>query len=303
MTQITAVVTGGTGFVGNSLVRALLARGATVRIITSGTAARHRVENLGSQVTWWTTSDDDLDAALRDATHFFNFAVAYDRPTIDDETLWAVNVSLPLRILRRLQASGLSTTCVFGDTFFRKYAPEATRQPRYTRSKTDLALRLQEMAASASAAGIRLALLQIEQVYGPGESFTKVFPYMTRQMLENTSRIAATHGLQQRDFIHVNDVVAAALTVADSDWQGLQRVECGTGISTAVREVLTRLKALTRSSSVLGFGDLPADQSIDISCADTTWLHSRGWEAGVALEDGLAELVGDVSARLGVAAS
>ena len=295
MSSVTALVTGGTGFVGSRLVRALLARGAKVRVVSSGTGSRERVGDVSAQVAWFAPTDSGLDQACSGVTHFFHFAVAYDRADISDETIDYVNVALPLRVMARLQAHAPAATCVLGDTFFRKFPADATRQVRYTRAKSELARRL---ADPSQGIDLRRALLQIEQVYGPGDAYTKVLPRVTRQLLAHEPRIPLTHGEQQRDFIHVDDVVAATLTVAHAAWSGLAVVECGTGVGTPVREVFERLHSLTASASVLGFGDLPPDQSIASSTACLDWLRQHGWHAQVALDKGLADLVVDVVHRL-----
>jgi CDP-paratose synthetase len=294
--QGTAVVTGGTGFVGSRLVRALLRDGVAVRILSSGTAERDPALAHDPRLTWLGVSDADLDRAVDGATYFFNFAVAYDRPAIDDRTLGDVNVELPLRVLSRFAQRKTAAVCVLGDTFFRKFPPEATHQLRYTRSKTELISRLEAFFSTPQP--VRAALLQIEQVYGPGEAFTKALPNVTQQMVKGVPRIAMTSGSQGRDFVFVEDVVDAALAVASAEWQGLQRVECGSGVATPVRHVFEQIHDIAASVSVLGFGDIKAEQGIPSSCADTTWLKQHGWEPRTRLREGLTILVQDVVSRM-----
>ncbi|MFT4172261.1 MAG: NAD(P)-dependent oxidoreductase [Rhodocyclaceae bacterium] len=290
-----AVVTGGTGFVGSRLVRALLARGAQVRIVSSGSATGDAKLKDDARLAWFGLSDADLDRASEGATHFFNFGVVYDRPSIDDATISAINVDLPMSIVARLKAQGLAATCILGDTFFRKFPPEATAQARYTRSKNELAKRLNGFANEQA---LRLALLQIEQVYGPGEAFTKALPAVTKQLVEGVPRIAMTSGVQGRDFVFVDDVVEAAMIAAHSEWDGVAVVECGRGVAIPVRDVFKQLHDIARSGSVLGFGDIAMTQGIDSSVADTSWLSSRGWNPRVSLREGLTRLVRDVEARV-----
>lgn len=292
---IVAVVTGGTGFVGSRLVCALLQQGATVRLVSSGTAPRDPAMENNKRVTWFGLSNTDLDQATAGATHLFNFAVTYDRPAIDDETINAINVELPLRLIARLRGRDKPSTCILGDTFFRKFPSEATQQVRYTRSKAELVKRLGEFADDKS---LRLALLQIEQVYGPGEAFTKALPSVTRQMVDGVTRIAMTSCSQSRDFVYVDDVVDAALTVACAEWEGCVVVECGSGIATQVREVFEQIHQITRSASKLGFGDIKVEQAIDTSAADLGWLRRHGWAPRTSLHAGLTKLVKDVQLRV-----
>lgn len=295
-TRVTAVVTGATGFIGSRVVSALLEAGASIRAITSGSTSKDRLGDMQSQVTWYGSSESDLMQAAKGATHFFNWAVVYDRPEISDQLIDDVNVRLPLRMLQCLKAQGASVTCILGDTFFRKYPPQATRQARYTRSKQML---LEEVERFDLTQCMRIAFLQIEQVYGSGEALTKVFPSMVGKMLANVERLALTTGSQRRDFIHADDVMRAALTVmVAANWRGKIVVECGSGESHSVRSVFERLHALASSTSILGFGDMPSDQSINDSVADITWLRSHGWAPSVTLEEGLSGMVKDVATRM-----
>lgn len=292
---IVAVVTGGTGFVGSRLVHALLRQGASVRIVSSGTASRDASVEHDGRVTWFGFGNDELDRACEGATHLFNFAVVYDRPSIDDDTIASVNIELPLRLISKLKARTVPVTCVLGDTFFRKFPAEATQQVRYTRSKVALAERIADFANDKS---VRVALLQIEQVYGAGEAFTKALPNVTRQMVTGVPRISMTSGMQGRDFVYVDDVVEAALTIAHSEWEGCQVVECGSGVATPVRQVFEQIHAITRSKSALGFGDIKTEQAIATSVADTTWLRRHGWVPRTTLHDGLTRLASDVESRV-----
>jgi len=288
-----ALVTGGSGFVGRRLVRKLSSEGWDVRVLSSGSAPRDAAVEQSAAVRWFGLGSEDIRAASQGVTHFFNFAVVYDRPEHPQSLLDEVNVRLPLRIMAALHSACAGFTCVLGDSFFRKFPPDATRQGRYTASKQQLADELRGMAAR----DCRIALLQIEQVYGPGESVSKVFPRVAQQMLAHTPRIALTSGEQRRDFIHVDDVVAAACVTADGEWNGLVNVECGSGQSTEVREVFRRMHDLAHSRSVLGFGDIAPDQKIVDSTADQRWLSERGWSCHYSLEDGLQDFMRDMAAR------
>lgn len=294
-----AVVTGATGFIGSRVVRRLLQAGLMVRALSGG-SSRHRLIDVADRVCWYGLAESDIHKAACDATHFFHFAVAYDRPGVSDESLHECNVALPLRVIDALpDRPDDPCRCVLGDTFFRKFPVPATAQPRYTASKLLLARTLADRPLRP---GLRVALLQIEQVYGPGDSLDKVLPRVTAQLLQPVARVALTSAQQRRDLVHVDDVVEAALVLVCSDWQGLATVPCGSGQAVPMRAVFERLKQVTGSPSELGFGDRPADNDIESSVADLAWLRGLGWQPSVELDDGLHALADDVRVRLQSAA-
>jgi CDP-paratose synthetase len=299
--DVISVVTGASGFIGSRVVKALLESGATVRAVTSGSTPRNRLCDDQTEVKWFGMSDHDLEQATIGATHFFNFAVVYDRPQHPDSLIYEVNVNLPLRIMEHMRAQAIPSTCVLGDTFFRKFPPKATQQVRYTQSKQILWETVSRLEIGPR---IRVAFLQIEQIYGPGEALTKVFPSITSRMIANDTRIALTSGRQRRDFIYVDDVALAAMSVIQAgDWKDKIVVECGSGETHTVRKVFEQLHALVGSTSVLAFGDLNNDQSIEESKADTKWLRQHGWRPTTPLTSGLVALVKDVAARMNAVAN
>lgn len=288
-----ALLTGGTGFIGRRVVRRLIADGWTVRIL-SKSGAHHRIAEDESQVEWYCLKDEEIAKATEGVTHYFNFAVVYDRPEISEEMICQVNVDLPRRVIEHLQNRGDRPVCVLGDSFFRKFPPNATAQSRYTRSKTAQWEMAQEQVRGGK---IAAAMLRIEQVYGPGDVLTKVLPSIVLRMLRQDERIPLTSGAQCRDFIHVDDVVEAAVVVAKRHKLGATVIDCGCGNEISIREVFQRLKVLTGSNSILGFGDLPQDQSIVCSKADIEWLTNEGWKPKISLNEGLTQLIEDVRSR------
>jgi nucleoside-diphosphate-sugar epimerase len=288
-----SLVTGATGFIGSKVARGLLRDGFAVRAVSTG-ANRDRLAGLEQKIEWFGTSEVDLLKAAQDVSQFFNFAVVYDRANISSELIHEVNVMLPLRVLNALRSCSSRVACVLGDSFYRKFPSTATAQVRYTESKNQLTRCISDLPADHPC---QVALFLIEQVYGPGENLEKAFPRVIRQLLRHTPRVALTAGTQRRDLIHVDDTVEAALLVGRSKWTGVAEVECGSGESTPVKDIFESLKAFSGSRSSLGFGDLPADQTIDDSAADTVWLRKRGWRPRWALEEGLQDFVVDVKRR------
>ena len=83
-----ALVTGGTGFVGGALVRALVASGAQVRVLARPTSQTEALENLGVEIV---RGDilirTSIEAALAGCDTLFHAAALYDLWGLDEAEL------------------------------------------------------------------------------------------------------------------------------------------------------------------------------------------------------------------------
>jgi CDP-paratose synthetase len=275
-------------------VKRLQSEGWHVRAVTSGVAARSGASHP-PKVDLFDLSDTGINAAVSDASAYFNCSVIYDRPEVTDEDIQAVNVELPLRIIHQMLVAGREPRCVLADSFNRKFPIGSTTQPRYTASKLRLA---EQVARLCSEHNLPVVLLLIEHMYGPNDSPKKVLPFMVDSLLRNTPRIALTSGLQRRDFVHVEDVASAMVIAQRAEKPGLVEAGCGTGVSVPLREVVCLLRDLCGSSSELGFGDLPnTPNEILDSSADISWLTSLGWQPVYNLREGFRNLIGEALTR------
>ena len=290
------LITGATGFVGSALTRKLLAQGHTdVRVLTPNVENAMAKYGVHPHVRCFGNGQASVEEALDGVDTFFNFAVVYDRPHIEQALIDEVNVDMPLRVMKHLAAQRAGARCVLGDTFFRKFAAAQSHQRRYTVSKQRL---LDQVNAIADDGRLQIAFLQIEHVYGPGEAFTKAIPQLTKQIVENVPRVALTSGRQCRDFIYVDDVASAAIVTGRADHgSAVKVVECGSGTEASIHDVMSQIHAIASSQSVLGFGDIPGGMEVPGSRADTSWLTAQGWAPETNLSTGLQSLVQDIITR------
>jgi UDP-glucose 4-epimerase len=136
--------------------------------------------------------------------------------------------------------------------------------------------------------------LRLFNVYGPGQSPKHPYANVTCRF-----SFAAAHGLpvqlfgdgrQTRDFIYVDDVVDAMLSVAFNPTK--QRVyNVGTGRVTSIAELLATVQRLSREPLVIEQHPAWPNDIRDIR-ADVSRLEMElGFRAGVSLETGLSRTI------------
>lgn len=142
---------------------------------------------------------------------------------------------------------------------------------------------------------VKMVDMKLDHFYGPNDKNTKFVAFVLEKLLRNEPSIDLTAGTQTRDFIYVDDVVDAYVTVINNlDKIKLGSVavfEVGTNVKTSIRYLVTKLKELTKATTALNFGAIPfrRHEMLDYD-VDTTALRLLGWSPKVSIDEGLAIL-------------
>ena len=288
-----AVVTGGAGFIGSSLVDALLARGDEVVVVDDLSTGKRENVAAGARLVEIDIRAAALTEAFADARPevCFHLAAQADvptsvrRPDFDAE----VNVVGSIRVL---QAAGEGTPVVFVSTGGAIYGecerPACEDDPRRPLSPYGVAKLAAEeyLAAWNRLHGSRHTVLRLANVYGPrqeaGLEGGVVAIFLDAMAADDETTIYGDGG-QTRDFVHVDDVVRALLAAPGKG--GVYNV--GSGVETSV----ARLHELCRE--VTG-DDRPPHRAppregdvlrsiLDVSLAE----RELGWRPEVSLDEGL----------------
>jgi nucleoside-diphosphate-sugar epimerase len=284
MAPLTIALTGGTGFVGRSLLDVLLKAGHNV------VALHRRVDLVGlpnhKRLRWVNQPALEVDLRSRRFDAVVHLATVYGHGLMCSDIVDS-NIKLPLRILECAYFGGCSFF-INTDTFFAKPQFNCPHMLSYTQSKRDV-LSWLSIAASANP-DIKIVNARIEHVYGFGDGHQKFVPCIFNKLLANES-IDLTLGEQRRDFIHVNDVAAAFMAIIKSAASipvGISEIEIGLGVSNSVRDFVELARKISGSKSAINYGVLNyRDQEIMDSSANIKSLVDLGWSSCTNLFDGI----------------
>ncbi len=142
---------------------------------------------------------------------------------------------------------------------------------------------------------IKVINMQLEHFYGPGTSPTNFLSYMIGKLKNNEPQIDLTLGEQQRDFIYIDDVVNAYLTVIAKQDQladHYSSFQVCTNQLISIKDLMNLMKSLTNSNSVLNFGAVPyRENELMHSETDNTALINLGWKPQYTIQEGLQKTI------------
>jgi len=150
---------------------------------------------------------------------------------------------------------------------------------------------LQEIFSDfAKQAGVSAAWGRIFFPYGPHEAVDRLVPSVIVSLLKDQKALC-THGRQIRDYMHVEDVASAFVSLLESGEEG--PVNIASGEPVAIRTIIDTIADLMGRRELIELDAIPApelEQSLIV--ADVLKLNKQvGWKPRVVLEDGLRSTI------------
>ncbi|MEZ5078300.1 MAG: NAD-dependent epimerase/dehydratase family protein [Solirubrobacterales bacterium] len=308
-----ALVTGGHGFVGSHLARGLLEQGASVRVLDRpaprqtdlGGPRPSGLGLLGIEAEVELFEADLLDAgavaaAVAGCDSVFHLAaqtivsVAGRAPA---QTL-EVNVRGAWNVFEACRGAGTerlvfaSSDKAYGSSSELPYREDFPLRAAYpydaSKAAADLIAR-----SYASAYGTPVAVTRFANVYGGGDlNYTRLVPEVAIAVADRRAPIIRSDGSPRRDFLHVDDVVAAYLAIAaalDRPEARGEAFNAGGDRPHTVREVVDLVVAAGGGEVEPEYGPGPPPGEIRDQYLDSAKLRAlTGWRPRVELADGLA---------------
>ena len=305
------LVTGGAGFIGSHITRALLEQGANVRILDNfSTGKRENVEELICQFN--ANQLEVLEGDVRDAPLvkesvrgveiIFHEAAFVSVPQSMDEPqeCFDVNITGTSLLFDTARKAGVrraviaSSAAVYGESDALPLVEETPLQPL---SPYAVSKRVDEMYAElfTNSFGFEVVALRYFNVYGPRQRpdsmYAAAVPIFARRLLDGKPVTVFGDGGQTRDLINVHDVVRANLIASDHPNAAGKVFNICTGVETRLLELLEVLYELFPKAPQPEFappraGDIYRSVGSSQKAADVI-----GFRAQISLATGLKETV------------
>ena len=296
------LVTGGGGFIGSNVVRALLDRGDDVRVLDNfSTGSRANLAGLERDVELVEgdlRSYERVHAAVRGVEVVFHQGAlpSVPRSVQDPLTTTAVNVEGTLNVLLAARDENVrrivnaSSSSVYGNTGTLPRTEDQAADPISPYAVAKLAA--ERFCTSFSRVyGMEIVSLRYFNVFGPRQDptsqYAAVVPRFIRAIADGEPVTIYDDGEQSRDFTYVDNVVSANLLAAGAAAVSGEILNVATGRSVTVNALADTIGALL---------DLPVEKryepareaDVRASWADVTEAgRVLDYEPLVAFEEGL----------------
>jgi len=281
----TAYLTGGTGFVGANLARALLAAGWDVRALARAGSDTRNLDGLALSVVAGDLNDPGLVETLRGADALFHVAAQYSLWRRDRDALFRSNVLGTRHVLRAAREAGVprtvytSSVAAIGAKPGGAVADEDYQSPperlvgAYKLSK----YLAEQEALKAAAAGQDVVIVNPTTPLGPWDRKPTPTGDMLVRFLRGAMPAVVETGL---NFVDVADVCRGHLLAYERGMSGRRYILGNENLS--LRALLARVGALAgRAAPTLA---IPVWIPLGVAWIDETILGRLGFEPKIPVE-------------------
>jgi UDP-glucose 4-epimerase len=295
------LVTGGAGFIGSNLVRALLERGDDVRVLDNfSTGRRENLEELDVEVVEGELrSYERVHNAVRGVEVVYHLGAlgSVPRSVQDPLTSSAVNVEGTLNVLLAARDEGVrrvvysSSSSVYGSSGRLPRTEEMAADPISPYGVAKLAAERYCISFSRVYEEFETVVLRYFNVFGPGQSphsqYAAVVPLFISAIASGEPVTVYGDGEQSRDFTYVANVVDATVRAAAADDASGRIFNVAAGTPATVNELADAIgrildRPVERREAEPRPGDV-RDSWADVGAAK----RALGYEPAVALDEGL----------------
>jgi UDP-glucose 4-epimerase len=298
------LVTGGAGFIGSHIVRALLEQGANVRVLDNfSSGKRENLQGLDVEILAGDLRDaDQLGVAAKNVEVVFHEAAFVSVPESMEkpQECFDVNItgtSMLFEAARKANVKRVviaSSAAVYGDSIA---MPLAEDTPLKQLSPYATSKRVDEMYADlyTNSFGLEVVALRYFNVYGPRQRpdsmYAAAVPIFIRRMLDGKPVTIFGDGGQSRDLVNVRDVAQANLLAAKHPAAPGQIFNVCTGVETRLLDLLDILYEIFPNASKHIHAEPRVGDIYRSIGTPKKIMDTLGFSPQVALAEGVREAV------------
>lgn len=305
------LIVGGLGFIGVNLTTRLIILGARVAVLTPD-RARHAdriaaLEQAGVEIIEGDLRDQPLIEKHVAGRHLVINLSGQSGAVRSMEDPWTdldVNCRGNLVLLEALRACNRDAKVVFAGSRLQyghvEDLPVSEDAPQEALCLHAIHKQTVEkyLALYRRLFGIRYSVARITNPYGPGQPSARtaygVINRMIHLAIADRALTIYGDGAQLRDYVHVDDVVAALVAMAASPEADGRAFNVGSGTGTKLVDLAEQVIAIAGRGRVEHIAWPPLAQQVETGdfIADISRIGSElGWRPAVALRDGLEQTV------------
>lgn len=292
------LLTGATGFLGSKILKRLIQRGEKVILIKRSGSNVRRIEKEIEKCAVYNLDEIQIEEVFEKEKPevVIHCAAAYGRSGRETSAVVETNLMLGIRMLTAAEECGCRYFINTGTFAFKQIAEEGRidhpiYMADYTLSKHQF-IRWGESFASHNR--IHFITMNLEHIFGEDDEEGKFILFVEKNCTSNVASIELSDGMQLRDYIYTENVVDAYLCVLDNLERivGYREFEVGMGEPVLLKEFVTMIKDISKSSTCLEFGKRPRnDNEPECSVADIKGLQELGWTPRYSREEGICQML------------
>ena len=250
----------------------------------NGYLAKHLIDKFKEHVVIPLTRDNNTSEFILNSNPdvVIHTICSYGRSNESITDIYNSNLFAGIKVLNNIQQLNKKVTFINCGTALEKYTN------LYSISKGQFV----EFGKFVSNNNLQFINMNLEHFYGRNAP-NNFLSFIINQCNVNKD-IPLTSGTQKRDFVYIDDVCSAFDSVITyrNKLQNFDTIDVGTGIATPVKDVVLKIKELTRSKSKLLFGEVPLrDNEVGEMKANISKLQSLDWAPQYSIVSGLKEML------------
>jgi len=296
--MVNILITGGTGFIGLNLAKALQEQGHNVLTFDI------KPSNFSNHIIGNVLDTKAIKEAVKGSEYVFHMAAVTAPPEFEDPNgiSYQVNVMGTYNVLTASLSEGVkrvilaSSSSVYGN--INGIMKEDSLPESYTNLYPTSKLINEITAKTFLNYGLETICLRYFNTYGiekdKGKYSSVVWKFID-DMMNGRQPVIYGDGTQSRDFIYVDDVVRATILAMYRGVPG-EAYNVGTGISTSFNEVFRTVKELTGYRGEPRYVPNPYKSYQKFTRADTAKAKNElGFEAKYSIREGVKKILDELS--------